>query len=96
MKTRTKKFKIKLYRLFNIKRCSTVNRKTKREQLKSDPNYIFNNRGISTTYPENWKNTLSRVCSDGSIIKYNPIDNQKATDEALNKLKQETIKGNSI
>ena len=93
---RNKRIKLKLLKLLGITRCSTINRRNKRYLLKSDPNYIYNNRSVSSHYPENWKNRVSIVTSTGEIIDYNPVENQKATDAALEKLKRDVIKGNTL
>lgn len=94
---KTKKLKLKLYRLLGIKRCSTVNRKTKRQKLKEDPNYIYNNRGTKTYTPDCWiTNTKLYKCQDGTVIPYGFEENFKNTAEALDKLAQDTIKGQSL
>lgn len=97
MTTKIKKLQLKVYKLLNIKRCSTVNRKTKRQLLKEDPNYIYNNRNVTTYTPEGWLNS-SKVftCQDGKIIPYGFEENFKHIGKALEELGKETIKGESI
>jgi hypothetical protein len=91
MTTKIKRFKLKTYRLLGIKRCRT------KKEPKTPPININDAIGkFETTYPLNWKECLSHVCQDGTIIKYNPIDNQQATLDALSKLKKDCIKGNSL
>ena len=85
MKKRTKS---KLLRAIGLRRC-------KKNRVSKQPLIDINdNRSASNTvYPPNWMEKIAFVCSDGTKIYYNPISNQKATDEALEKLKKDTILG---
>jgi len=107
MKTRNKtKFHLKILEFFGIKRSKAnkikkirikiSKKQAKQRELESHPDYIYNHREIRSTYPPNWKNRVSIVTSTGEIIDYNPVENQIETDRALEKLKKEAIKGQTL
>lgn len=81
---------LRVYKFFGLRPCK------KREKFSDKPNIYQHRRVKETIYPENWKAKLSRVCVDGTIVTYNPVENQIATDEALAKLKLDTIKGQTL